>query len=565
MTNSNHFPQSETGQRFCKFFNHRYNFIKAKKSQSKSTKWKTYKKYPIEHRNLWSAYNNPSLFIGVSFNTTTRYALLDIDKNSPYHPDNNENALRDLLWAYEDVGINKSLTLQSSWSEGLHVYLILPKEFPTYKLAVMLKLTAIRSGFMVKDGILEIFPNTKSYGKKHKTAYKAHRLPLQEGSYLLDENFTPYSNDIKTFLDLAEVAAASQDIEIIEAAIELADKVKAFRYIKGDGKKAAEFRNDLKEQIAEGWTGFGQTNDLLRIIGTYGRVFKALGGKALADYIAETAESLQGYYKYCRHQHHIKRRASEWGRCVEKFYYPYGSKPNRVGTFAEMVENGSKENKVNKERQESAVSRIKAGINHLKETLTELPTKIGELKTALIDVIQKLFNVRPSDKTLRKYKDLWYPKHKETTTKESTVVENNTSKASNPIPVKESRVSPTPSENAEKNGHSVKAPKPVSAKQLNESAPPPSYMKVLVWAVNGVRLIYRGESVLGAVLLEGEKQTSIQEIQTNEEVSINYSSNSKFLLNSNDPNLQVSIKPIEQKTPWQNGIVVRAKDLFEYP
>jgi hypothetical protein len=295
-----------------------------------------------------------------------------------------------------------------------------------------------------------------------------------------------------------------------------------------------------------------------------------LGGKALAEYIATTAESLPGYYKYCRHQHHINRRASEWGRCIEKFYYPYGTSPKRTGTFAEMKEQGEKENKVNKNRQDSAVNRIKAGIAYLKEKLSELPKKVGELKIELLKAIQKLFGVRPSDKTLNKYKNLWHPscimtEEEKTTTTKETPVPQEEAKPPEPAPVKESKPCPTPKQKPEKNGHSETPVNPIPAEESEELATPPLYMKVLFWAVNGVRLIYRGEPVLGSVLLAGEKQTSTQTIQTNQEVSINYSTNSKFLLNSEDPNLEVSIKPIDQKSTWQNGIKVRAKDLLEIP
>ncbi len=300
---------------------------------------------------------DPDTFVGLSFAPTTHYALLDIDVASPYHPSNNEKLFKELLGALEDIGFNEFIIIQSSWSGGIHIYLVLPKEVPTYKLAVMLKLTAIRSGFMVKDGTLEIFPNAKSFNKNHPTPYKAHRLPLQDGSFLLNSDFQPYSNNIKKFLDLADSAAKAQDIDLVEAAIEAADKAKAFRHIKGDGEKATLFAKDLNEQIQEGWTSFGQTNDLLRVIGTYGRVFEALDGNALADYIASTAQSLPGYYEFCRHQHHIHRRAREWARCVEKFYYPYGSEPTRVGTFGEMLTKGAKENTVNNERQKGAVDR----------------------------------------------------------------------------------------------------------------------------------------------------------------------------------------------------------------
>ena len=226
MITSNHLPQSLEGQRFCQFFPHRFNFIKAINTGSDSPEWKTISDYPIEHRNLWNAFCDPKTFVGLSFAPLTHYAVLDIDVGSPYHPSTNEQLFYELLGAYECVGFNNFIVIQSSGNGGVHVYLTLPKEVPTFRLAVMLKLTAIRSGFTVKDGTLEIFPNAKSYNKKYPTPYKAHRLPLQDGSFLLDKDFLPYSQSIATFLNLADSVAAAQDIDIIEAALEAADKVK---------------------------------------------------------------------------------------------------------------------------------------------------------------------------------------------------------------------------------------------------------------------------------------------------------------------------------------------------
>lgn len=411
MLTTKHLPQSYTGQRFCEFFKHRFNFIKS--SYSSTSEWITISDYPLEHRNLWCLYQDPERLVGLSFGTTTRYAVLDIDRHSPYHPANSELQYRELLGAYEGVGINSVVTVQSSFSGGLHIYFVFPKALPTFNLARMLRLTAVRAGYEVKDGTLEIFPNTKAFSKQGKTAYKPLRLPLQQGSYLLDKDFVPYSNEIEVFLNQAEAAGEDQDPDLIEVAIETASHIKNFRRVKGDGD-ACSFAQDLREQIAEGWTGSQQTNDLLRIIGTYGRVFKGLEGQALADYILTKAEASPGYRLYCQHQHNIHRRAKDWGRCIEKYYYSYGSEASRVGTFNQLQKSGSrppKENVVNQSRQEEAIDRIKEGVNYVIETVKVLPRQVGEWKRALVEAIIKLFGKRPSDETLYRYKEWWHPQH----------------------------------------------------------------------------------------------------------------------------------------------------------
>ncbi len=581
MTSSVHFPLQLEGKRFCKFFSHRFSFIQAQANSEDRPEWKTISAYPIEHRNLWNRFLDPEILIGVSFGSTTHYAVIDIDRKSPYHPHNNEAALKELLGAYEDVGLGDHLVVQSSWSEGIHVYFPLPKEVSTHKLAVMMKLTAIRAGFVVKDGVLEIFPNAKPYNKDKPTSYKAHRLPLQVGSYLVDQNYDPYSDSIKTFLDHAERAAEAQDIDLIETAIEAAYQAKAFRHIKGDGNKAVAFAKDLLEQIEEGWTDFGQTNDLLRIIGTYGRVFGALEGKALTIYIAERAKALPGYQKFCRHQHHIERRAKEWARCIEKFYYPYGSDPIRVGTFAEMLEKIVKENKVNNDRQLNAIERIKQGVEYVKEKLAKIPKRVGEMKEILIQAIVELFGVRPSDKTLNRYRELWHPDLiEEVITLEESLQEETqdlepkaiTLDASHNIlqsevlPETEHSPCHTPQDVTQQNGHRAKVLKPLSEKPSQKSATPPLYMKVKVWAKEQVRLIYQGNSVFTTVEIQGERNWKIQSINQSQEVIITDHTHSSFLFHAKEEEkLQVYVKPIQGAENWLNGIAVLANCLQLVP
>jgi len=560
-----HLPQSEEGKRFSQFFDHRYNFIEAPFKSDERPEWQTNSAYPIEHRNLWNRFLDPVSLIGVSFGSLSHYAVIDIDRGSPYHPYTNEAALKELLGAYEEIGFNDHLIVQSSASEGIHLYFPLPKEVPTHKLAVMMKLTAIRAGFEVKDGTLEIFPNAKPYNPDKATAYKAHRLPLQAGSYLLDENYLPYSDSIKTFLDQADQAAAAQDIDLIETAIATAHETKAFRPIKGDGSRAAVFAQDLKEQIEEGWTDYGQTNDLLRIIGTYGRVFESLEGKALADYIVTTAKGLPGYWEYCQHQHQIERRAQEWARCIEKFYYPYGTEPNRVGTFGEMVNKGNKaekepkENKINKERQQSAVERIIQGVEFIKEKLAEIPEKVGEMKELLVKVIIDLFGVRPSDQTLNRNKELWHPSLIVEREVEIIILggqaeeqpeqqpEPNLIEALSPAPAplprplepealqgEDSGLCHTPPREDPKNSPQEKTPEALPAVESSVYATPPLYMKVRAWEAEGAKLIYEGRSVAGMVEAEGEKKAKIQSLFSNQEVIITNINHSTYFFHPED-------------------------------
>jgi hypothetical protein len=130
-----------------------------------------------------------------------------------------------------------------------------------------------------------------------------------------------------------------------------------------------------------------------------------------------TAETSPGYQQYCRHKHNIQRRGKDWGRCIEKYYYPYGSEPSRIGSFNDLQkkgccpENPPKENLVNQSRQKGAIERIKQGMEYLLETVKVLPRKVGELKELLLGAIKEIFGIRTSDKTLARYKEFWHPRY----------------------------------------------------------------------------------------------------------------------------------------------------------
>ena len=105
MEQSKLYPQNEAGKRFCHFFSHRYTFILGNNlGVDWKPDWQTVKKYPLEHRNLWNRYRDENCFVGVSFNKETHYLMADIDRNSSYHPLNDEQGLGVRFGIYGDRG-----------------------------------------------------------------------------------------------------------------------------------------------------------------------------------------------------------------------------------------------------------------------------------------------------------------------------------------------------------------------------------------------------------------------------------------------------------------------------
>ncbi|MEO1182550.1 MAG: hypothetical protein AAFX51_17280, partial [Cyanobacteria bacterium J06636_28] len=96
--------------------------------------------------------------------------------------------------------------------------------------------------------------------------------------------------------------------------------------------KADKFLNDLNAEIEQGWTDHGQTNRLLGRITMRTYVFhhvmyggEPLTGDSLIKEVLAVARGLPGYELWCRHQHEIEDRVSEWVSCIEKsHYFHYG-------------------------------------------------------------------------------------------------------------------------------------------------------------------------------------------------------------------------------------------------
>jgi hypothetical protein len=245
------------------------------------------KRYPLRPRVMWKHWQDAETLIGVRFGKQTAYGLLDIDKGSDYL---NETSVRDIFGALETIGITRPVVLRSSWSGGLHIYLPLPEPVGTFDLAVALKGTLEAQGFKVAEGQLECFPNTKTFGKhwlKQFVEYQGHRLPLQPGSgstLLASYNLQPIGGELDRFWSHWDFAAQAVDMEMLRCAI-AAGKANRRKH-KRVWSKLHQWRSDLEHEISEGWTANGQTNQLLKAIATFGRVFVGLAGDDLAAYVS---------------------------------------------------------------------------------------------------------------------------------------------------------------------------------------------------------------------------------------------------------------------------------------
>ena len=396
---------------FFSLWPHRFDYLFAPHpSPGESPSWQTESRHSLSDRLLIQG----AFLYGIRHGPKTSYALLDIDSGSPYHPKRDPIAFYRLRTALESLGLVADLLLTSSNSGGIHIYLPIDGKVVSWKLGTAIAAVLENTGFKVVPGWLEVFPNRKPYAADgSKTRFNGHRLPLQHGSYLLNENLEPTHSSHEAFCRQWDFAAKRNTLstKVMNRVIKQA-KRKNYR-VTG---KAQKFLNDLNAEIELGWTAQGQTNRLLGRIAMRSFIFghvlyadKPLEGRELVKDIARVAKSLPGFKDFCRHQHELMKKAKGWVRAIAKsHYFPYSSskslkikgKDSDEGT----VDSQSVEEPTWNEKQAiEARQRVQKGVLDLcrQEAMPELATHRYSL----------LCSYGVSARTLYRNSDLWHPGH----------------------------------------------------------------------------------------------------------------------------------------------------------
>ena len=426
--------------------------------------WKTLK-HPLHKALLEQKHRDPNQIIGVRFGKETKYLAADIDRLSSIHPAKNPVGFGKFLEAMERIGLCRHIYLQSSWSGGLHIYFSLPKKVNTYDAACLMKWACLKAGLIITPGHLELFPNTKNYvpydssnPNQQFSLYNGLRLPCQPGtgSFLLDPDFNPISDRIETFLDWAERDAQGQDFakfkRLLKTARKRLQKLEK-RIHKKLSQNALEWKKDLETIITTGWTGHGETNDLLSRMVRYAIVFLGETGKSLRNWVRQVATNAPGYKKWCRHRHEIDKKIEYWCRSTEnnKRYLPYRNFPGRDRTFQQDYPEAfekvtqTKEPNQNQLKAQQATERIKQTVAKL-EAENRFPSGAVERTRAIATESQKIFGTAISKATLRKPHNLaqWHPKHKEELPLDSEIAQTQAASEVSYTPGAKSEKKPSP-------------------------------------------------------------------------------------------------------------------------
>ncbi|MEP0925362.1 hypothetical protein [Leptolyngbya sp. ST-U4] len=339
---------------------HQWDFIYADATESKA-EWKTNTKgFPLSPTTLYKRWLSLTELIGVRFETSrngrTWYVMIDIDFGSQYHPFQNPTAIPKLVAILEEkAGLCRHLKIQSSSSGGLHLYFPFPEAQPCLKTAFTIHNLVTEAGFRVTSGQLEIFPNIKL----PDSLYNGHRLPLQQDSYALNDDFQPIHNSLEQFINSWVLAASHQDRELLATTIDQAKPARSkIPQLHASSRNVAEWKERLEETLERGWTQVGQTNQIIKEVCQYAIVFQNQGKtwgeldwSATQKWVYQTIVNLPGYKTFCNHQNNIRKRISEWLKANQKNrkHTPLGSQIKQFITSPFST---------NKARQEEALQRI---------------------------------------------------------------------------------------------------------------------------------------------------------------------------------------------------------------
>ena len=394
---------AELDDRFLALFPHRGDYIWAEHPDpGNKPNWKTESRHFLSDRLIQQG----AYLYGVRFGAMTQYLILDIDRGSPYHPQQDPQAIRAIVSALEPLGLIEFIALSSSSSGGIHLYFPFTEAQKSYELAFAVKALLANAGYKVRDGWLEIYPNPKPYVAGTPSLYKAHRLPLQNGSYLLNDEWQPIYTTPTAFVSQWQFAQTRNDIS---RSIVTQISKQAVRKQYEFSTTSSKFLNDLEAEIAIGWTGKGQTNRLLGRIALREYIFahvlrdiRPLEGEALVNAIVQIAQSLPGYQEWCQHQHEIEQLAQQWARSVEanRRYYHYGTKKTQPEPKEHTATPETESLTWNQRQSQAARERIRAAI----ATMLEQSSLPGQ-KTARREALRAN---GIANATLDKHQDLWW-------------------------------------------------------------------------------------------------------------------------------------------------------------
>lgn len=264
---------------------------------------------------------------------TTNVFILDVDRDSPYHPHNNQKSWLGVTELIEKKFNVRGIVTKSSSSGGLHVIYPLKNEVNSDKLAHVVWNTLENNGHSVRNGSLEIFPNKRNSttslytlirvpGQNDWGMYKSRQTLNTVESTLKDlENRWKYyesQNDITSVLESLEVELETTKTTVSKPAKQKKVKERSFQpapWQESFPQDLSGMYKHLQCLLENGFTDRHQTNELLSI---FTRLMYILIGKTDVEELGEIVRSLKGFDEYCGHQKDIEKRIKDFVQMTTK-------------------------------------------------------------------------------------------------------------------------------------------------------------------------------------------------------------------------------------------------------
>jgi hypothetical protein len=401
-------PSSETGKHLAQLFPNGWNWIYASAPEVQTApQWETINQFPLAPVEMEQLHQDTESLVGIRPGSQTRWLIIDIDKDSDYHPTTNENWLPRIQKALEDIGIARILTCQSSHSGGLHLYLPIPQPVSSFWFSICVKLHLEAIGIKLHGGQCELYPNPKRYVPKGKgfSLFAAIRLPMQpnSGFYPLDQDLNPLPWNLGQWLDAFEQAASLQDFPLLQSSIIHAQEAFQLRR-RYHPQSIDSWQSHIDQEKKQGWTGPGQSNAKFKTLACDARVFQAMDSvEQIAAYIEQAATEMPGFHEFSNHVKDIRQRSRDVAQWALKFYWPNGSAPQRETQYHSQ-EKAPADFGYHQSKRDAARYRITQALEQLKEA-SNLPNGISDRAEAIIEI------AHVSKQTLYRNKPLWHPQY----------------------------------------------------------------------------------------------------------------------------------------------------------
>jgi hypothetical protein len=236
------------------------------------------------------------------------FVVLDVDKNSRYHPSRNPCGVGGLRTHLAHHGIEGVINVQSSASTGIHLWAPLPEQ-STCELARWLFRVVTSGGFEVAPGVLELFPNVVTPGKLHNGI----RLPLiAPDSWILNDDLNPVHQNIRRFID--------QWVNYLECNVDF-----TLESIASGAPPAARTGRPAEawERLKRGWSGAGQTWPLAHDA-AFIACCEGLRGTALQSRMCKLMSQAPGCQAWSRHWRDIN--SGRYCPDLAEYYSQQGAK-----------------------------------------------------------------------------------------------------------------------------------------------------------------------------------------------------------------------------------------------